>query len=512
MSDDKKKKRRRPAPRLSEQEQSLIKALRERGWSAPPIRITNLGSLEGKYDAFTNRIALNADSSRFTPDSPYVRGLPPFDEDVYRRTLAHEIVHQLDRPNFGKSREKLAGSVVERMKKIGASDGLTKRAWEMAYNPEAFAEIGAMALLDDLYGRDPLLRSTTRTDPNHARADTLSAALIPIISNMLGAKPKYALGGAIEVKGPRHEQGGVPLAGKEVEGGETLQKIGRATYVFSDRLRVPGTRETFAERHKALKKEGAPERETLRLVRMQERLNGPPQSKLFLGGILGSVLKYVPPAVNLVRGLFGRNETPEARLVDRGSLDYLNQMQTTVDVTPQLQEVRDQTRAVTADPAASAQHKLIAHANALRSSQSILSGKANAEAELTNQKMGALARQTAYLDMADQQALSQNDLLRMQGDAARENILGAGLSQLSSLYQQGRADKVGLAAATAQMNPKDRDVLLRRLGIGMDHTNPFWQRLRTFFSGSAPMPATPALPNDFGSVVSWRAPRPKLAR
>lgn len=324
-------------------------------------------------------------------------------------------------------------------------------------------------------------------------------------------KKKYNLGGAIEIKGPRHEKGGVPLHGKEVEGGETVQYIGekKVPYVFSDRLRVPGSRETFADRHKSMTARGATTREVLQLMQMQEKLNGPTGEKMVLGGLI----PYIPAAINVARGLFGKDRTPPPRFVDRSALRHLEKMDTEIDVEPQLEAINQQTRNIQADPAASTAQKLIAHAGALRGTSEVLANKENVEAGLRNEQLSQLARTSSFYDVQDQRTRAAYDDARAQSRAARSNILGTGLAQLSGIYQQGQANKIGLAAATAEMDPNVRAEFMNRIGLGGPssfRTNPLYQRLRVLFQGSAPPPATPVLPDDYTSVTSTRLPVPTL--
>ena len=55
----------------------------------------------------------------------------------------------------------------------------------------------------------------------------------------------------IEIDGPMHEDGGIALAGNEVEGKETLFRFkgegGVERYIFSNATLVPGTKKTFAK-------------------------------------------------------------------------------------------------------------------------------------------------------------------------------------------------------------------------------------------------------------------------
>ena len=75
----------------------------------------------------------------------------------------------------------------------------------------------------------------------------------------IGIKKQWAEGGMLnEYNGERHENGGIPIGpNAEVEGGETSMKMGMggeqdSTYIYSDRLKVPGKNYTFAEASKKI--------------------------------------------------------------------------------------------------------------------------------------------------------------------------------------------------------------------------------------------------------------------
>jgi len=92
----------------------------------------------------------------------------------------------------------------------------------------------------------------------------------------------FARGGMLPVttpegrlQGPSHEQGGIPLpGGAEAEGGETIDQIDLQSYIFSDRVNVPGTNKTFADVHEKMKQEGAPEIQIKKLAAQQEKATG----------------------------------------------------------------------------------------------------------------------------------------------------------------------------------------------------------------------------------------------
>lgn len=80
---------------------------------------------------------------------------------------------------------------------------------------------------------------------------------------------------ATKVEGESHEQGGVDLpTGEEVEGDETIDNVSGQDYVFSKRLKVPGSYESFAEVHEQMVKNNASPEAIERLAQMQERVSG----------------------------------------------------------------------------------------------------------------------------------------------------------------------------------------------------------------------------------------------
>lgn len=80
---------------------------------------------------------------------------------------------------------------------------------------------------------------------------------------------------AAKVEGPSHENGGVDVGNNtEVEGGETIDKVGGSDYVFSKRLKVPGTYKTFAEVHEEMVKNNSHPQNIEQLAKIQERVAG----------------------------------------------------------------------------------------------------------------------------------------------------------------------------------------------------------------------------------------------
>jgi len=65
----------------------------------------------------------------------------------------------------------------------------------------------------------------------------------------------YAQGGLRTFEGNTHEQGGIQLGQDEVEGGETMFNLDtQSDFIFSDRIKYPGTNQTFATKSKRISK------------------------------------------------------------------------------------------------------------------------------------------------------------------------------------------------------------------------------------------------------------------
>ena len=62
-----------------------------------------------------------------------------------------------------------------------------------------------------------------------------------------GGMVKYSAGSMTEYRGKPHEGGGIKTEFGEVEDGETQVMINNKPYIFSNRLKVPGTNKTFAQ-------------------------------------------------------------------------------------------------------------------------------------------------------------------------------------------------------------------------------------------------------------------------
>lgn len=342
-----------------------------------------------------------------------------------------------------------------------------------------------------------------KTDPTKADLSTTQTQNLGSTYRSGGALPgrnkdmnnSRAIGqNAREFVGPKHEQGGIPLpgVGAEVEGGETLDDVGSQSYVFSDETKVPGTNLTFAEFHKRLVKNKASKKDINRLAALQEQVsgrNGKPtgNKKMNLGGFLDTatsfltdddtlegvkgfakaVAPYAGDLTNIARGALGGTNVPEATKMDRSHID---QMQTTVDTTPQQNAARQAYRSIAGDPSASTGEKLVSHGQYLNQLGNIHSNKINQEAQLTNQK----AKEAGRANMIDARFADQRRREVQQAEAAQEGILNAGISGLSQTYQRLQRDKnyanqmsqrdmIGLASSLSRLPEDERNDYIQNI-------------------------------------------------
>lgn len=166
----------------------------------------------------------------------------------------------------------------------------------------------------------------------------------------------FAMGGDFsEFQGPTHEEGGVTINPQaEVEGGETK----KGDYIFSDRLKVPGKKLTFAQVSKQIKKrytdkrpndvisKNAEDRELATLQDMQETVRGDIMSNAYTkayGGFMKKKYYKGGPFKNTdVENLFPDNPsyylesmTPKSFIIpnefNSGTSDLLSLPNTKVD-------------------------------------------------------------------------------------------------------------------------------------------------------------------------------------
>jgi hypothetical protein len=357
-------------------------------------------------------------------------------------------------------------------------------------------------------------------------------------------KRKGSMGSDVEFSGPSHETGGIdlPQFGAEVEGGETahvfkngklVNKRGETPYVFSNRLKVPGTNMTFAKAHKATKRRGGGEADLNELADKQEFVSGRATSvtprvleryatggnllsprvleRYGFGGILdtigesfkgdgignkilgglGKALPYASAIANIAMGMQSPDAGPAPtgpNLIDRGALKGLQSMGTRFNANPALQENRRGFSNLLADRGASDATKLAALAGTQQNVEGILVDKENKEQALKNDKQTKIASMVAGFDQADTRA---KDIYTNRLDRYNENILaaksagkrmvGAGFEQAFGILQQqmaeGRArgtERHNLAVATSGMPEAARNKFMRHMA---DSSTGRWKKL-----------------------------------
>lgn len=304
----------------------------------------------------------------------------------------------------------------------------------------------------------------------------------------------YADGGLIEemgvqpgqpLIGPTHEGGGIDAGnGNEVEGGETMEEIDGKPYVFSDRLKVPGTRLTFAQMHAKLTAGGADGEAMSRLARTQERVSGRSRKGKsdkkyptggFFGGItdffadkknreaMEGVMPYLGDVLNIGRGLFERNTTPPATRVSRSALAALPNQ---IDTRAEEAMINRRQRSASLIPGLGIGERSAMSAQGLEALMQLGSTRRAGNADLMSQRANMIAGYE-QADAASNDAYRQD---QMAASAARSNVLGAGLTGLSTTFQERDALRrseemmpfqIGLA--TAGMNAADRAAFLEWL-------------------------------------------------
>jgi len=280
-----------------------------------------------------------------------------------------------------------------------------------------------------------------------------------------GFMKRYAKGGFTEFSGPRHEAGGIKLGnGEEVEGGETMDfivgkngnvKKNQRPYVFSDRLKVPGSNLTFAKKHKQLVKRGASEDDIRMLAAQQERSSGrgnpnntgiPSGNKKFLGGFLKDnaleISSILPDVMNFATGALAKDKTRPATRIDTSAADNIN---TTYNINPLLSRNSAGYRAILSDPNANAATKLAAQGQKLGADSSAYADKANIEGQLQSRKAGISAQLALGQGRMDEQFRQD----KMQSEAnlgLSGNFARSALTNMSSKVTQFLMDKNNTAA------------------------------------------------------------------
>lgn len=267
---------------------------------------------------------------------------------------------------------------------------------------------------------------------------------------------------AVSFHGSKHESGGIVIAPNiEVEGGETMDALQTGEqYVFSDALMVPGTKRTFADKHKEMVRRGANKVEVDRLARIQEGAagRGPAQSYR-LGGLVKSgmqgvmkgagaagrfiqsdqgqnLVEYIPGALALGTSLLSKpQQAPQVApaLTNRSALNTLREMRTSVDVGSQLREAQGATRRLTQQPGMTNAALLAGQAQEMQNTGRLLGEARNTETELMNQQTAAIASTENQLNQRDAAAITDanrsNSYYQFQqqnlDNQRRENVLNS---------------------------------------------------------------------------------------
>lgn len=151
--------------------------------------------------------------------------------------------------------------------------------------------------------------------------------------------------GAVEFKGPSHENGGIKLSPTaEVEGGETMDflpgKGGTVSrkgvpYIFSDAVKVPGSTMTFAKYHKQLVARGADPTQITALAQRQESATGRVSKTegeygwggavkaagSWLGKNSGNIAMMAPALMNIGRGALSSTSAPQMQQIQAEQVD-----------------------------------------------------------------------------------------------------------------------------------------------------------------------------------------------
>lgn len=267
--------------------------------------------------------------------------------------------------------------------------------------------------------------------------------------------PKKASG----IVGPRHENGGVAINGEvEVEGNETMDTIKGKRYVFSDRLKVPKSNKTFAQRHKELMDQGATRDAVQSLAKMQERVSGrtkqmkkggkmyqtggvlpggpdmspvpygdEPLSRFMGPGKKGSVnggfgidgnmaLQIAPDVINAATGIFSKDKTRPATQVRP---TRIQRSYTGYNINPLLSANRSGYRAVVADPNATTNQKLASQMAKTQADQRAFAEKENRDQQAKMRYDMAQGNIDSQANMANARFNEQYRQDRMMSDANR---------------------------------------------------------------------------------------------
>ena len=373
---------------------------------------------------------------------------------------------------------------------------------------------------------------------NATRSQNVKDKLRATRSQVVKDKPKYAYGGkilatggsltkigngAVKVKGKKHAQGGVKLnRNVEVEGGETIANVQGTPFVFSDRVKVPGQKQSFADLHESAERRGVGERAVADIAAAQEntkaqqgvgqkfrsekygyggfdkmkpmgvQANAMPKgltanlpnaapamgaagvtSGSGFGDFMTKNANLINPLINIGAGLLKVNKAGKAPNIERSALNDLKKMPTKFNIEPQLAEARQGLRTIASNSAATPNTLLAAHSQNLQNRSRLLGEKENKENQLKSAKIGAMADVNQRSDIYDNRTAAGNEQEKTRARSANSNLLIGGLGQLGGAAQQAKMDKMmteaqpfELAAILAGSDAKSRTRLLELLSQG----------------------------------------------
>jgi len=179
-----------------------------------------------------------------------------------------------------------------------------------------------------------------------------------------------------------------------------------------------------------------------------------------IGNVLESALPYAPAILNLGRaGISALKGGPDVSDVPYTppagrAEETIRQMETDVNVDPQLASVDRALRSVIADPTASQNQKRAAATNAMKQRAKIEAQEENRETRLRNQMLSKLASAQQGRDRAISQGRTQaaqaERRQQMKADEAQMNLITTGLQQASQRLQQQQRwqDKLDMDAVS----------------------------------------------------------------
>lgn len=193
------------------------------------------------------------------------------------------------------------------------------------------------------------------------------------------------------------------------------------------------------------------------------------------GNVAQEIAPYVPAIVNTGRALFeGEQDTdvPHTPTPSTGE-QTIREMETDVNVEPQIAAVNRSLRSVTSDPRASMNEKIAASSKAQQQASRIRAQAENRETQRENQQLSTLAqmqRQRAQTNaQRSTQAAQREQELELRSEAARDQMLTTGLQQGVRTYLQQKAQetksdvqKMALRAAlSGNIDAVNRRALIR---------------------------------------------------